>query len=1224
MSTVATLDTVMRLDSAAFRQGMVQAANQANASLGSISKQAQQTASVLLQMKRAAETFGSFYLVKEGVASLIDAQKQLQAIDYTLIAATGSGAQAQQAFGFLREESQRLGLVLPTAAQGFANLSASATAAGVSMSDQMELFDAYARASTTLHLSTDQSNRALLALEQMFAKGKIQAQELRLQLGQAIPGAAQRFQNAVMEMTKGTDLAGKSFDQLLQAGALTTSRFLPALVQAISESGRGVEQAAEGLNAQLNRVQTAWFDLKTEMSDGLFTDAATEGAKLLASNLDHVATTLGVIAGLGLARVTGSALQSGAGRAVSYNQQNITGPQMAAAAERDYAAALATSTKEAALRAEQAALLNVVTLDSAKAALADAQQQAFEAAAIRDAAVAEVTRVKTLTALNEALGVKVKAQMGAVTLTEQETVAAEALAVAEAQLAKARTSAIAASNAVGAAEARTASLRAATITATEAATVAENALVVAQERVAATGLASVFAGAAKSFGTFAMGLVGGPWGLAIAGIGAVGYAIYSLRKQAEEFQKQTDDQVKSLQDLRQQLLATAEAYGTLHNSQTLTQSLDVFKSGGDQLAKQKAQLAGLQSQAEELRKTIAAANTSGGLGSGAFGAAVASQARDKLALVTQAIADLQAQVGPTEDVLGSLSTKIGSSMVPQVDALRGALDRLKAGASLKDILGGMNADFDAGVKNVEAIRAKVQSGLSEMKAQADALTKAAATEGKNNVDKMQYVLDQVVAGIKKSGLTAADTAKQIADATAEAQPALAAARQKDAADAAKKAATEAAAAARAQAEANADLTHSQNGQLQGLQEQLAGTAKFSSAQRTLNEMLAGGSSEFRKLSAAQQADALARQRRIVVLTDEVAVQQAAVTGAKRLADLQRELGEEARRRAQTNARSLEGIGHGDVWNSQQQALEALADAYAKMRDAEDKDYQQKVATATVTGSLAQVQSVLDEDHAAALGKIILAQAQATAAQRQYYADLAREQGDWMLGVSAALEDYNDKAINVAGSVKEATASAFSAMEDSLVSFVTTGKLNFRSFAVSVLSDLARIAMRVAASQALQAIVGAVAGSYGAGGSNTFGSVGTDSSGGSINFVSQVGGRASGGPTSPNSLYRVAENGHPELYSEGGKTYLMTGARGGMVSNGSESAGGGAGGPVTLNYSSVINIASDGGATSSMTDDAKNAAGSAVMKQLKAVVQSEVLRMSQPGGFIYNNFRRVTA
>lgn len=196
-------------------------------------------------------------------------------------------------------------------------MSASATALHVPMQQQKALFDAFAKASTTLHLSTENSNRALLALEQMFAKGKIQAQELRLQLGQAIPGAAARFQQAVMQMTKGTDLQGKSFDQLLKNGELYTDKFLPALVQSLQESSRGWEEASNSLNAQLNRLRTAWFNLKADVSGGLFNDAAIQSVKFMAQHLDALASAAGVAGAVVGARFAGKGLAAGAGAIAS-------------------------------------------------------------------------------------------------------------------------------------------------------------------------------------------------------------------------------------------------------------------------------------------------------------------------------------------------------------------------------------------------------------------------------------------------------------------------------------------------------------------------------------------------------------------------------------------------------------------------------------------------------------------------------------------------------------------------------------------------------------------------------------------------------------------------------------------------------------------------------------------------------------------------------------------
>lgn len=50
-----------------------------------------------------------------------------------------------------------------------------------------------------------------------------------------------------------------------------------------------------------------------------------------------------------------------------------------------------------------------------------------------------------------------------------------------------------------------------------------------------------------------------------------------------------------------------------------------------------------------------------------------------------------------------------------------------------------------------------------------------------------------------------------------------------------------------------------------------------------------------------------------------------------------------------------------------------------------------------------------------------------------------------------------------------------------------------------------------------------------------------------------GGRASGGPTSGGTIYEVAENGRPELYQSGGRTYLLSGSDGHVTPAKSQSA-----------------------------------------------------------------------
>lgn len=87
----------------------------------------------------------------------------------------------------------------------------------------------------------------------------------------------------------------------------------------------------------------------------------------------------------------------------------------------------------------------------------------------------------------------------------------------------------------------------------------------------------------------------------------------------------------------------------------------------------------------------------------------------------------------------------------------------------------------------------------------------------------------------------------------------------------------------------------------------------------------------------------------------------------------------------------------------------------------------------------------------------------------------------------------------------------------------------------------------------------------------FSSIGNSTGSGWVGTLAGAvaGGRATGGPTSPNTLYRVNERG-PELYTERGQTFLMSGADGGFVT---PLTGGAGGAPINV----VVNIDSGGGA-----------------------------------------------
>lgn len=103
--------------------------------------------------------------------------------------------------------------------------------------------------------------------------------------------------------------------------------------------------------------------------------------------------------------------------------------------------------------------------------------------------------------------------------------------------------------------------------------------------------------------------------------------------------------------------------------------------------------------------------------------------------------------------------------------------------------------------------------------------------------------------------------------------------------------------------------------------------------------------------------------------------------------------------------------------------------------------------------------------------------------------LAKERS-WETGAQQALNDYITNATNAAQQSKDLWTKAFQGMEDALVKFATTGKLDFKSLANSIIADIIRIQVRENITGPLASTLSGTSGA--SGGSGT-----TGTSGGSL-------------------------------------------------------------------------------------------------------------------------------
>lgn len=247
-----------------------------------------------------------------------------------------------------------------------------------------------------------------------------------------------------------------------------------------------------------------------------------------------------------------------------------------------------------------------------------------------------------------------------------------------------------------------------------------------------------------------------------------------------------------------------------------------------------------------------------------------------------------------------------------------------------------------------------------------------------------------------------------------------------------------------------------------------------------------------------------------------------------------------------------------------------------------------------------------------------------------YDEMTAAQGDWSLGASSAWQNYLESARDVAGQTKSLFTNAFSSMEDAIVNFAMTGKLSFADFTKSILADMARIATRQASSALLSSLVGAAT-SYFTGGGATASATAGGAEAGAQSFGSQFdasyasvsfgGGRAVGGGVEPNTFYEVNENG-PELFNQGGRSYLMTGASGGSVTPLTSGGGpalaamSGTGGGNIYNFPVSVSVQTSGSEGGGVSQEASSQLGKGIQQAAKTEAETAIARALQPGGSIW--------
>lgn len=193
---------------------------------------------------------------KSIASSILETGQEFDRYRAKLYAAYGDQELVSDGMSHVIALSNKLGTNISSTADGFSMLSAASRGTSLQGQKTIDIFDGVATAAAALKLSGDDTSGVLLALTQMISKGTVQAEELRGQLGERLPGA---FQLAAQAMNMTTAELGKA----LQSGAVSADELLPKLAQLLKDTyGGAAAEAATSFSANMNRVKNVWSTTK--------------------------------------------------------------------------------------------------------------------------------------------------------------------------------------------------------------------------------------------------------------------------------------------------------------------------------------------------------------------------------------------------------------------------------------------------------------------------------------------------------------------------------------------------------------------------------------------------------------------------------------------------------------------------------------------------------------------------------------------------------------------------------------------------------------------------------------------------------------------------------------------------------------------------------------------------------------------------------------------------
>ncbi|MBZ9996590.1 tape measure protein [Mesorhizobium sp. BH1-1-4] len=197
----------------------------------------------------------------------------------TLGAVATSSDEVADHLKFLSDLTGKMPVSLSTASEAYGKFAVAARLSGVSAADTQKVFAGFSTAFAAMGVGAENQKYAFVALEQIFSKGTVQAEELRQQLGDHLPGALNLLADSLgvptAKLMKMMQQGTITSDSLIKMADTVQGRFGPALAAAMNSS-----------QAQIVSLGNAWTGFQRIVFDSGFNAGLGAMAKQFAQVLN--------------------------------------------------------------------------------------------------------------------------------------------------------------------------------------------------------------------------------------------------------------------------------------------------------------------------------------------------------------------------------------------------------------------------------------------------------------------------------------------------------------------------------------------------------------------------------------------------------------------------------------------------------------------------------------------------------------------------------------------------------------------------------------------------------------------------------------------------------------------------------------------------------------------------------------------------------------------------